>query len=168
MARVFLVWLVLASCIGWAVYQMKYEVQHLEDRLSKVNRQILADQEAIQVLKAEWSYLNQPAHLAEMAQRFLQLEPVQSRQMVALTTIPMRRETAPVMVAQSPNATPNATPIATPPAPAVTAALTRAPAAKPPSAAELDEEATAAPDDLPDEPAIRPDLSLLLVKGVPQ
>jgi len=155
MPRIFLVWLVLASCIGWAVYQLKYEVQRLEERLARVNRQILADQEATQILRAEWSYLNQPAHLATMATKFLSLEPVQIKQMTLATTLPIRRE-APgsTLVAR---ATP---PVATPaPTPVVLAK---------PTPADLDEEATAAPADLPDEPAGAPDMSLLLVKGVPQ
>jgi hypothetical protein len=148
MARVFLVWLVLASCIGWSVYQMKYEVQRLEDRLARVNRQILADEEAIQILKAEWSYLNQPARLQELATRFLQLEPVQGRQLVTLASLPARHEPAGSPAAKAPDA----------PAPA--------PPGKPP--ADLDEDSTSAPADLPDEPAAAPDMSLLLVKGVPQ
>ena len=150
MARVFLVWLVLASCIGWSVYQMKYEVQRLEDRLARVNRQILADQESIQVLKAEWSYLNQPARLQDLASRFLQLEPVQGRQMVTLASLPARHAPA-LMAAKAPDT----------PAPAAAVK----PAPPPP---DLDEEATTAPADLPDEPASAPDMSLLLVKGVPQ
>jgi cell division protein FtsL len=152
MARVFLVWLVLASCIGWSVYQMKYEVQRLEVGLARVNRQILADQEAIQILKAEWSCLNQPAHLSDLARRFLELEPVQSKQMVTVASLPTRRGPAATALASNTPA-PVATPVA--------------PAAKP-SAAELDEEATTAPNDLPDEPPSTPDMSLLLVKGVPQ
>ena len=154
MARVFLVWLVLASFIGWAVYQMKYEVQRLEDRLAKVNRQILADQESIQILKAEWSYLNQPAHLAQLAGRFLQLEPVLPRQMVTIDSLPMRREGGALQLVAK----------ATTPAPAAPPATQAI--AKP--APDFDEEATSAPDDLPDQPASAPDLSLLLVKGVPQ
>jgi hypothetical protein len=152
MPRVFLVWLVLASCIGWAVYQLKYEVQRLEARLAVVNRQILVDQEAIQILKAEWSYLNQPAHLAELAQRFLALEPVQIRQMAGVSALPTPRQ--PAVVAEWRSA-----PAPTPP-PTPTAKLA------PPL--DLDEEATSAPADLPEEPGVAPDPTLLLVKGVPQ
>jgi len=148
MARIFLVWLVLASCIGWAVYQMKYEVQQLEGRLAKVNREILQDQESIQVLKAEWSYLNQPARLAELATRFLQLEPVAPKQMVSLAELPRRIPgAAPTLVAKAPEPPP-------------------APAARP--APDLDEETTSGPPEAGDEPPPTPDMSLLLVKGVPQ
>ena len=152
MPRIFLVWLVLASCIGWAVYQLKYEVQRLEVRLGAVNRQILADQEAIQVLKAEWSYLNQPAHLAQMAQRFLSLEPMQIQQMVTVAALPARR--APTQLAESRAA------------PTSMAPPTSAAKAAPPL--DLDEEATSAPPDMADEPVVAPDTTLLLVKGVPQ
>jgi hypothetical protein len=126
MARIFLVWLVLASCIGWAVYQLKYEVQRLEDRLARVNRAILNDQESIQILKAEWSYLNQPTRLAEMAKRFLALEPVDPRQMVTLATLPKRREPSAVADART--------------APPAYPAPPSAPVAKPaPPPADLDE-----------------------------
>ena len=155
MSRIFLVWLVLASCIGWGVYQLKYEVQRLEDRLARVNREILNDQESIQILKAEWSYLNQPARLAEMAKRFLALEPVEPRQLVTLAALPRRRE---------PSAIADARALRAPQSPAPSAA-----AAKPaPPPVDLDEEATHGPTDPTDEPPSAPDTSLLLVKGVPQ
>lgn len=151
MPRVFLVWLILASCIGWAVYQLKYEVQRLEDRLAKVNHQIVTDQEATQVLKAEWSYLNQPQHLSELARKFLDLEPVQGSQLVALSAVPAKPG-APVPIAVA------------------VAAASPAPAATKPAklGPDLDEESTSTPEDLPDAPIPEPTVPLLLVKGVPQ
>jgi len=165
MARIFLVWLVLASCIGWGVYQLKYEVQHLEDRLARVNREILNDQESIQILKAEWSYLNQPARLADMAKRFLALEPVEPRQMVTLDELPQRREPSAIADAR-PMPTPTSMPTAAPSAARVPSAAANAkPTALP---ADLDDEATHGSADATDEPPVAPDTSLLLVKGVPQ
>src|SRR5690349_11421047 len=146
MPRVFLVWLVLASCIGWAVYQLKYEVAQLEKRLDRVNRQILSDQEAIQILKAEWSYLNQPAHLQTSAQKFLQLEPVLIKQMATVTQLATRRDGGLPLIPPTPPAA-------------------QMPAKPGPS--DLDEEATSTPADLPEDPSPA-DLSVLLVKGVPQ
>jgi hypothetical protein len=146
MPRVFLVWLVLASCIGWAVYQLKYEVVQLEKRLEKVNRQIMTDQEAIQILKAEWSYLNQPAHLQDSAEKFLKLEPVQIKQMATMTQLAVRRDGGMPLIPP------------TPPAPAAPAR---------PAPTDLDEETTTIPADIPEDPTPA-DLSVLLVKGVPQ
>jgi hypothetical protein len=146
MPRVFLVWLVLASCIGWAVYQLKYEVVQLEKRLEKVNRQILSDQEAIQILKAEWSYLNQPAHLQESAEKFLKLEPVLIKQMATMTQLATRRDGGMPLI---------------PPTPPAAAAPAK------PAPTDLDEETTTTPADIPEDPSPA-DLSVLLVKGVPQ
>jgi hypothetical protein len=134
--RLFLLWLLLASVTGWGVYQLKYLTQQQERRLSQINRTIQADQDAIDILKAEWSFLNQPAELERLAKRVLpDLEPVQGRQMVAgLASVPMkgealqpgpRRSLPPppqIMVTRTPvapNTAPNpfAVPVAPPPAP---------------------------------------------------
>ena len=90
MPRIFLVWLILASVIGWGVYQVKYEVQRLETKLVRLNRTIVADQEMIQVLSAEWSYLNQPQNLEVLSRRWLELEPLTGKQFTTIEQIPMR------------------------------------------------------------------------------
>jgi hypothetical protein len=90
MPRIFLVWLLLASGIGWGVYQVKYEVQRLETKLVRLNRGIVADQEMIQVLSAEWSYLNQPQNLEALSRKFLELEPMTGKQFTTIEQIPMR------------------------------------------------------------------------------
>ncbi len=90
MPRIFLVWLIMASAIGWGVYQVKYEVQRLETKLVRLNRGIVADQEMIQVLSAEWSYLNQPQNLEALSRRFLELEPMTGKQFTTIDQIPMR------------------------------------------------------------------------------
>lgn len=90
MWRFFLIWLVLASSVGYAVYHLKYEVARKERVLTQLNRQILADQEAIQVLKAEWSFLNQPQRIEEIARAHLGLEPLTVKQIARLDALPMR------------------------------------------------------------------------------
>ena len=90
MPRIFLVWLIIASGIGWGVYQVKYEVQRLETKLVRLNRSIVADQEMIQVLSAEWSYLNQPQNLEVLSRRWLELEPLTGKQFTTIEQIPMR------------------------------------------------------------------------------
>lgn len=92
MARLFLVWLLLASTVGFAVYQLKYEVQTLDDDLTRLNRQIIADQESIHVLKAEWSYLNQATTLEQANQKFLGLETIKGRQFATIDSLPRKGE----------------------------------------------------------------------------
>ena len=70
----------LAAALGFSLFMVKYDVQSLEEQLVKINRQETADQEAIHVLKAEWSFLTQPARLAELSQRHLILHPLTAHQ----------------------------------------------------------------------------------------
>jgi hypothetical protein len=81
-------WLCMAGCVGYGLYQLKHEVQALESDLFRVNRQILAEQEAIHVLHAEWSYMTQPARLQALASRHLDLQPTKPAQLGTLATLP--------------------------------------------------------------------------------
>jgi len=90
-----LFWLGLAAAAGGVLFQTSYEVQELEDKLGSLNRQIMDEQEAIQILKAEWSYLNDPTRLETLASQHLQLQPTEARQFVALDVVPMRPAGAP-------------------------------------------------------------------------
>ncbi|WP_395826518.1 hypothetical protein [Elstera sp.] len=95
MWRFFLVWLVLASSVGYAVYHLKYEVARKERVLTQLNRQILADQESMQVLKAEWSFLNQPQRIEETARTHLNLEPLTVKQIARIEALPLRAQPLP-------------------------------------------------------------------------
>lgn len=92
MWRFFMVWLLLVAGVGAFVYQLKYEVVRQERQLARINRQIIEDQEAIHVLKAEWSYLNQPAQIEAAARAHLGLEPIRGRQFATVETLPTRQQ----------------------------------------------------------------------------
>ena len=108
-----LFWIGLAGCVGFGLYHLKNEVQALEDQLFRVNRTILAEQEAIHVLRAEWSYLNQPARLQALATRHLDLQPTKPGQLGTIAGLPPlpSQAAAPPALAAAP--TP---PLPTPPA----------------------------------------------------
>jgi len=88
----FLLFVIAAAGVAGLLFQVKYEVQDLERELTQINRQILADQEAVHVLQAEWSYLNQPARIAELSRRHLGLGPMQPEQVAAIAILPPRPE----------------------------------------------------------------------------
>lgn len=92
MKRATLLWALMAVAAGAGLLVMKYEIRGLEERLAGLNRDILRDQEAIHVLRAEWSYLNQPARLEDLARRLLRLEPSTVDQTGRIAEIPMRME----------------------------------------------------------------------------
>ncbi|MET4805383.1 hypothetical protein [Limibacillus sp. MBR-115] len=66
-------WSVVGIVMAIVVFQVKYKVQELEGELAAANARILHEQETIQVLRAEWSYLNRPARISELAQRYLEV-----------------------------------------------------------------------------------------------
>ena len=70
----------LAVLLSLTLFTVKYQVQDMEDQLLGLNRSITDDRQAIHVLKAEWSYLNQPARLRNLAERYLGLAAIEARQ----------------------------------------------------------------------------------------
>lgn len=70
-----------------ALFTLKHQVRALEEQLAHVNRQIGDEQQAIHVLKAEWSHLNDPVRLKELAKRHLNLEPVDLARMQRLSRV---------------------------------------------------------------------------------
>jgi cell division protein FtsL len=70
----------LATSLGLTLFVVKYQVQDLENVLVDYNRKITEDRKAIHVLKAEWSHLNQPARLRQLAERYLGMVSIQPAQ----------------------------------------------------------------------------------------
>lgn len=85
-----LILLALSAAAGGALFHVSFEVSGLEDRLARLNRQITADREAIHVLRAEWSFLNQPGRIEELSRRYLDLVPLTGEQFVSPDAVPVR------------------------------------------------------------------------------
>lgn len=109
-----LLWALLAAGAGTSLFMLKYEVQAQEQRLSSLRKDIVETQESIHVLKAEWSYLNDPARLREQAERHLGLHPLKPSQIVTIASLPMAEPKAEGPMAEAPQASKIA-PVASPP-----------------------------------------------------
>ncbi len=70
----------LAASLSLTLFVVKYQVQDLEEELIGLNRAITEDRQAIHVLKAEWSHLNEPSRLKKLAERYLGLGPIATDQ----------------------------------------------------------------------------------------
>ncbi len=70
----------LAASLSLTLFIVKYQVQDFEGELFEYNRALTDDRQAIHVLKAEWSYLNQPARLRKLAERYLGFAAIETRQ----------------------------------------------------------------------------------------
>lgn len=78
-----LIWLTLAGVASGVLFHTSYRVQELDTRLASLNREIIREQEAIQVLKAEWSHLNEPGRIERLARGYTLLGPVEAGQVIA-------------------------------------------------------------------------------------
>ncbi|SMF70996.1 cell division protein FtsL [Tistlia consotensis] len=88
----YLFWLVVAGVAVAALFETKHKVQTLEDQLLTTERQIHQERETIEVLRAEWSYLNQPSRIEALAEKYLGLKPMTPQQIVSVDRLPPRPE----------------------------------------------------------------------------
>lgn len=94
MVRTLNILFILAVVIGAAtVYDMKLAATKSAERVAELRRQIDEERDAIRMLKAEWSLLNQPDRLQTLVERYneyLQLKPLDVKQIVTPEDIPAR------------------------------------------------------------------------------
>lgn len=129
-----IVWFVILALLGIGLFQVKYAVQAKERELRMVNRQITADREAMRVLEAEWSYLNDPVRLADLTRRHTDLAPAMAGQMASFESLAPRPQEIP---GETPETVPALPPMAsapdaeTAPVAVPASAVVAAPAAEP-------------------------------------
>ena len=90
MRRSMILWLGLILLSATSLFLIKTEVQHREEKLTELHRDIVREQQAIHVLKAEWSYLNRPDRLADLVARHLELVPIDRGHLAAFDVLPSR------------------------------------------------------------------------------
>jgi hypothetical protein len=88
--RSMVLWVILASLFGVTMFLIKHEVQIREAKLDTLHREILASQESIQVLRAEWGYLNQPVRIESLIRRHMDLRPTETAQLGGFEALPVR------------------------------------------------------------------------------
>jgi len=89
------VWLALLTLIGVGLYQVELGVLAKEAELKQIKRQIDTNRDAMHVLDAEWSYLNDPTRLADLARRYTDMVPVTPTQLAGFERLMPRQ--APVI-----------------------------------------------------------------------
>jgi len=75
-----LITLCVLIVVSYGLYNLKYEVEDLQDHANDLRAQMEEDRRAIKVLEAEWAYLSRPDRLQKLAQKFLVLQPTVARQ----------------------------------------------------------------------------------------
>lgn len=82
--------IVLTGLMSYGLYNMKYEVRRLEAELAGLQHKIALDRDGLQVLRAEWAYLNRPERLQRLATRHLDLVPLRAAQIGSLAELPLK------------------------------------------------------------------------------
>jgi cell division protein FtsL len=72
------------------VYKIKYESTQRAEQVVKLRTEIRREHDAIAALRAEWSRLDNPARIQELAKRHLALKPIDQRQFDRLDHLPER------------------------------------------------------------------------------
>ncbi len=85
-------WFCLTCLVGFGMFVMKNKVQSLEKELAQINETIKDDVKTIHVLNAEWSHLNSPERLRELAAKHIALNPVQAEQIINYSALPFDYE----------------------------------------------------------------------------
>ncbi len=84
--------LILFGVLVYAVFHVEHRVEMLRGELIAINGSVKQDKEAIHVLDAEWSYLNQPQRLEQMSEQYLSLSQLEGGQIRSINDIPLRSE----------------------------------------------------------------------------
>ena len=92
--------LIALIAVSTGLYKLKYKVQHLDTQAIALQKQILAEREAIRLLEADWAYLNQPDRLQALAARHFALVPADPKQFVGIEAVPPRLLLPPQIVAE--------------------------------------------------------------------
>ena len=83
---------VIAGLVSAAayVYKIKFDATVQAEKVAKVRRDIRSERDAIALLRAEWARLDTPARIQELAERHLDLRPIEARQFDDVGRLPPR------------------------------------------------------------------------------
>ncbi|MBZ8131649.1 hypothetical protein [Afifella sp. IM 167] len=94
MTRILNVVAIAAALIAaMSVFNLKYRAEGVAKEVAELQRKVDQEKESISLLRAEWSVLNQPDRVEELAERYqdtLGLKPVEPKQLADPAQIPMR------------------------------------------------------------------------------
>jgi len=82
----------LTAFVGVGMFVLKNQVQSLENELNRINASIQEDVKSIHELKAEWSHLNSPQRLRNLAAKHINLNPARAEQIINYSELPFMHE----------------------------------------------------------------------------
>jgi cell division protein FtsL len=87
--RIFaLVYMACFAASSMGLYLVKYSVQNIQRDVASLKTELAAEKESLHLLNAEWAYLNRPDRLQKLAERHLDLVPLDSRRIENTALLP--------------------------------------------------------------------------------
>ena len=116
---------ILLIALSFSLYTLVNAVKAQERQLKALDVAIAKESENTRVLKADWSYLNQPERLQSLARQHLTLVPTVARQIVILANLPEKSAVIETSAAAAPSVDASQLPfrVAAPPAAVVAPAV---------------------------------------------
>ena len=90
----FLTLLSVVALIGSALfaYRVKYDTIYFSEQVAKMKNRIAREQDAINVLRAEWQFLNKPDRVQTLTETHTDLVPLQVQRIVRWQDVPARKD----------------------------------------------------------------------------
>ncbi|MFM9890779.1 MAG: hypothetical protein ACKVOE_09120 [Rickettsiales bacterium] len=83
-----LIYMACFACAAIGLYLVKYNAQCMQREVAALKHDLANEKESLHLLNAEWAYLNRPERLQELAEKHLELVPLDSRQIGEVTALP--------------------------------------------------------------------------------
>ena len=82
--------LAVTVSFSFGLYKLKYNTSVADQTVRSLSSDIDVEEQALRVLRAEWSHLNRADRIQQLSERYLDLKPVEPEQVAQVTDIPMR------------------------------------------------------------------------------
>ena len=83
-----IIWVLVVSVSAFGLYSVKFKVQTLRNQTADIERQIEQERESMNVVAAEWAYLNRPDRIQKLANTYLVAKEVTVEQIAEVAAIP--------------------------------------------------------------------------------
>ena len=95
-----LIYMACFAALSMGLYLVKYSVQDIQREVASARANLDREKESLHLLNAEWAYLNRPERLRRLADRHLDLVPLDSRRIEEVSALRSAGST----VAEAPHA----------------------------------------------------------------
>lgn len=83
-----IIWVMVLAASAFGLYSVKFKVQTIRAAIADVSHELDMERESLNVVAAEWAYLNRPDRLQKLASAYLSSKEVGVEQIADVQAIP--------------------------------------------------------------------------------